>query len=363
MRGPGPSQDVEVTRAPNGRPEVEVDGRVLDTGDRRGADALLRRTGTEIRAIARLGALVNDCLAGRHAPPVEPADDLSWIPSSVRGAPDLRAVTACRSTGRRVQLDPYAAPPALLFATAPDRETATFFDLSGGNRVRGAGVTVAVLLTTMAVTFVAGTRMVCPLRAADLEPHYGDYRAYVKCLNRNGLKGSALPDNSGWTYDGNSTMSQARQNEADIGGCLQPQVEGEAGVELPRAFGIVRSVRPAGRSGLDRFGHVLKTYALGKLAESRVPYCRLGGFRTQPLVHDRAPLRRSWTASCSSPRRHLSMPSPVSPVKPVTPSGAPRGLRPTGGPYARAAGRIHHRHAWVNLRPPITPSPRLDPEE
>ncbi|MFF7069592.1 hypothetical protein [Streptomyces pseudovenezuelae] len=106
----------------------------------------------------------NDCLAGRHAPPVEPADDLSWIPSTVRGAPDLRAVTACRSTARREQLDPYAAPPARLFATAPDRETATFFDLSGGNRVRIAGVTVAVLLTTMAVTFVAGTRMVCPLR-------------------------------------------------------------------------------------------------------------------------------------------------------------------------------------------------------
>ncbi|WP_329596303.1 hypothetical protein OIE43_02495 [Streptomyces pseudovenezuelae] len=37
----------------------------------------------------------------------------------------------------------------------------------------------------------------------------------MKCLNRNGLKGSALPDNSGWAYDGNSTMSRARQNEVD----------------------------------------------------------------------------------------------------------------------------------------------------
>ncbi|MFG2800906.1 hypothetical protein [Streptomyces pseudovenezuelae] len=57
-----------------------------------------------------------------------------------------------------------------------------------------------------------------PLQPPELErtsnPHYDDYRAYVKCLKRNGLKVSALPDNSGWTYDGNSTMSRARRRLA-----------------------------------------------------------------------------------------------------------------------------------------------------
>jgi len=59
-----------------------------------------------------------------------------------------------------------------------------------------------------------------PLQPPELErstnPHYDDdYRAYVKCLNRKGLKVTALPDNSGWTYDGQTTMSQARQTEVD----------------------------------------------------------------------------------------------------------------------------------------------------
>lgn len=59
-----------------------------------------------------------------------------------------------------------------------------------------------------------------PLQPPELDeatnPHYDDdYRAYVKCLNRKGLKVTALPDNSGWTYDGNTTMSAARQSQVD----------------------------------------------------------------------------------------------------------------------------------------------------
>ncbi|MFD8612212.1 hypothetical protein [Streptomyces sp. NPDC059631] len=59
-----------------------------------------------------------------------------------------------------------------------------------------------------------------PLQPPELEretnPHFDDqYRAYVKCLNRNGLKVTALPDNSGWTYDGDSTLSQTEQDTVD----------------------------------------------------------------------------------------------------------------------------------------------------
>ncbi|GGJ28306.1 sensor histidine kinase [Streptomyces brasiliensis] len=165
LRTSGSPQDIEVVRTPSGRTEVEIGGHVQDTGDRCGLDGLLRRTPTESRALAQLGRLVNGCLTDRHAPPVQLADDLTWTPSTPRDAPDTRAVAACLSTSRREQLDAYVAPPALLFATAPDQKIDTFFDLSGANRLRIAGVTVTVLLITVTVTFVAGTRMVRPLRA------------------------------------------------------------------------------------------------------------------------------------------------------------------------------------------------------
>ncbi|MGW2355012.1 hypothetical protein [Actinacidiphila glaucinigra] len=50
----------------------------------------------------------------------------------------------------------------------------------------------------------------------DSNPHYDDdYRAYIKCLNSRGLKVVALPDNSGWTYDGQTTMSDTEQTKVD----------------------------------------------------------------------------------------------------------------------------------------------------
>ncbi|WP_431967221.1 hypothetical protein [Actinacidiphila sp. bgisy160] len=50
----------------------------------------------------------------------------------------------------------------------------------------------------------------------DSNPHYDDdYRAYITCLNDRGLKVVALPDNSGWTYDGQPTMSDTEQTKAD----------------------------------------------------------------------------------------------------------------------------------------------------
>ncbi|MCL6673752.1 sensor histidine kinase [Streptomyces panaciradicis] len=165
FRGPGQILSVEVVQKPNGRPEIELGGHPLDTGDRCEVDRLLTRTATESRALAQLGRLVNDCLAARHAPTVQLTDDLTWISATARGTPDPRAAETCLATARREQLDPYVAPPALLFATAPDRKISTFFDLSGANRMRIAGITVSVLLITLTVTYVAGTRMVRPLRA------------------------------------------------------------------------------------------------------------------------------------------------------------------------------------------------------
>ncbi|MFJ9007913.1 hypothetical protein [Streptomyces canus] len=59
-----------------------------------------------------------------------------------------------------------------------------------------------------------------PLQPPELDrdhnPDYDDdFRAYVKCLNREGLKVSALPDNSGWTYNGSSALSPSQQTKVD----------------------------------------------------------------------------------------------------------------------------------------------------
>ncbi|MDX3356529.1 hypothetical protein PV703_25160 [Streptomyces sp. ME01-24h] len=50
----------------------------------------------------------------------------------------------------------------------------------------------------------------------DSNPHYDDdYRAYITCLNSHGLKVTALPDNSGWNFDGQPAMSEAEQAKLD----------------------------------------------------------------------------------------------------------------------------------------------------
>lgn len=72
--------------------------------------------------------------------------------------------------------------------------------------------------TAKAATKACAGRL--PLQPPELDretnPRFDDeYRAYVKCLNREGLKVTALPDNSGWTYNGNTTMSQAQQAKVD----------------------------------------------------------------------------------------------------------------------------------------------------
>jgi two-component system sensor histidine kinase BaeS len=76
-----------------------------------------------------------------------------------------RQQQACVQAGRRAQLKPYVAAPALLFVTDPDTGTAQpTIDLSGGNVLRLAGGAALVLLLAVAVTVVVGTRLVRPLR-------------------------------------------------------------------------------------------------------------------------------------------------------------------------------------------------------
>lgn len=59
-----------------------------------------------------------------------------------------------------------------------------------------------------------------PLTPPELDPatnpHYmDDYRTYIRCLNDGGLKVKALPNGGGWNYDGQSSLTQAQQDELD----------------------------------------------------------------------------------------------------------------------------------------------------
>ncbi|MET0425174.1 MAG: HAMP domain-containing sensor histidine kinase [Actinoplanes sp.] len=88
-------------------------------------------------------------------------------PSAQAATPAATArVKSCLEKSRRTQLQPYVAPPALLFVTDPDTGAdRTTFTLTGGNSIRIVAVTGAVLLATILVTVLVGRRLVRPLRA------------------------------------------------------------------------------------------------------------------------------------------------------------------------------------------------------
>ncbi|WP_329134752.1 HAMP domain-containing histidine kinase [Streptomyces sp. NBC_01476] len=190
----------QVARTPAGRSVVQVGQANLYLPTDCDTTALDAPTATENRALNQLDGLVNTCLDRHGAPPVRLNLDFSWSPRSATGRTrteqsdsarptdstdsagstgstdstagsaadpdaDSTAVGACVETGRREQLAPYVAPPALLFVSSPRQDATTFLDLSAGNRARIAEVTGLVLLLTLAVTALLGTRMIRPLRA------------------------------------------------------------------------------------------------------------------------------------------------------------------------------------------------------
>jgi two-component system sensor histidine kinase BaeS len=173
-----------VVETPSGRPSVELT--VPDT-----SGALARCAGvldeevtaTEKKALNILGRMTGACLGGVEGgtvvvSPRFTAYVLSWKQSADRVAepvvPGFKVAEAgttarirsCLEKSRRTQLQPYVAPPALLFVTDPDTGTdETTFTLSEENTVRIVTVTGAVLFATIVVTVLAGRRLVRPLRA------------------------------------------------------------------------------------------------------------------------------------------------------------------------------------------------------
>jgi two-component system sensor histidine kinase BaeS len=154
---------------PSGRVVPVVDGRspgaqaVLDS-----CRSLLQRTvpdmPTERRARDQLTALANDCLERRGLDKLTVVQDFTWF-WAVPPGPEDRQAQECVDAGRREQLRPYVAPPALLFVRAPQGAPQSPFDLSRANLLRIVGVTGLVLTVTVALSALLAVRLVRPLRA------------------------------------------------------------------------------------------------------------------------------------------------------------------------------------------------------
>nr|WP_322973737.1 ATP-binding protein [Actinacidiphila yanglinensis] len=175
--------NVQVTSTPSGRPVITLAPSVLYLPTDCDTTVVGTPTATEQRALAQLDSLVDTCLDRHDAPHVKVGLDFGWTGTAARTAKDDALTASCLDTARREQLAPYVAPPALLFVSSPQRTASTFLDLSAGNRARVIEVTGLVLLLTLAVTALAGTRMVRPLRAlsgAARRVTDGDLTARVK---------------------------------------------------------------------------------------------------------------------------------------------------------------------------------------
>ncbi|WP_063795953.1 sensor histidine kinase [Streptacidiphilus griseoplanus] len=214
--------------------------------------ALDAPTPTEARALAQLDGLVDTCLARRHVPPVRLNPDLSWDwqdaarsgtsdqPATAPGAQQTAAVGSCVETARREQLAPYVAPPALLFVSSPGGAPTTFLDLSPGNRARIVEVTGLVLLLTVAVTVLVGTRMVRPLRAlaqAARRMTDGDLTARVKVRAGDEIGGVAAAFN---------TMSEQREQSEE----LRKAMVSDVAHELRSPLANIRGWLEAAEDGL-----------------------------------------------------------------------------------------------------------------
>ncbi|MFE1518990.1 sensor histidine kinase [[Kitasatospora] papulosa] len=155
-----------VRMVPGGRPRVVVSspGGIPAPGAQRCPTARLTDpTPPEAKALASLNKLVDSCLARRQTGGVRLALDGSWEARD-HEAPPVPTVTSCLTTSRSQQLAPYVAPAAQMYVNGPGRTATTFFDLSPANRLRVAGWAAAVLVVTVAMTTLAGIRLVKPLR-------------------------------------------------------------------------------------------------------------------------------------------------------------------------------------------------------
>ncbi|GIJ49263.1 two-component sensor histidine kinase [Virgisporangium aliadipatigenens] len=183
----------KVEETPSGRPVVRMLSADVDGAAYARCPAkLLTPTATERPALEALTAVVRDCLGERGAgitvtpvftldygaaapSPPEPAAPDGAVraqPSAAvddrpRPAPDeefARFARQCLEDGRREQLRPFVAPPALIFVTGPAAAAQPAVTLSPANTLRIAGTTGVILVLAFLATVLVGVRLVRPLR-------------------------------------------------------------------------------------------------------------------------------------------------------------------------------------------------------
>lgn len=231
---------VRVDTTPSGRPVLRPARSGPYPAAACPATALSHPTPTEARSLARLSGLVNACLSRRGAPPVRLNLDNSWTQSTQRAAQGDQVVADCIEDARREQLAPYVAPPALLFVSSPQRAPVAFLDLSPGNLMRIAEVTGLVMLATLTVTALAGTRMVRPLRAlagAARRMTDGDLAARVKV---------AVNDEIGDVAVAFNTMAERRERSEG----LRKAMVSDVAHELRTPLSNIRGWLEAAEDGL-----------------------------------------------------------------------------------------------------------------
>ncbi|MFJ6727438.1 sensor histidine kinase [Streptomyces sp. NPDC091281] len=130
-----------------------------------GLDALNTPTASERAALAELNTLLADCLTRRHLPRFLLGADFLPLRPLPRQAGSTVAAQNCVDSSRREQLTSSVAPAAQLYVSSDPHSPIPGFDLSPANTSRIVTVTACVLLLTIAVTVLVGTRLVRPLRA------------------------------------------------------------------------------------------------------------------------------------------------------------------------------------------------------
>ncbi|KOV85536.1 hypothetical protein ADL03_13435 [Nocardia sp. NRRL S-836] len=143
----------------------------------------------ESAAFTELGLLFDDCQRQRGRPAEQLRMNAQWQP--------VASDTECLASARRTQLQPYVAPPALLFVTdAAGRTTqARVVRFDAGRVVLVAAV---VLVLTVGVSVLVALRMTRPLRtltaAAERMQHGGDARVDIRSRSEIGQLARAFND-------------------------------------------------------------------------------------------------------------------------------------------------------------------------
>jgi two-component system sensor histidine kinase BaeS len=193
--------DGSLRQTPNGHTTVVTDSQETSTPVECLDPVFSNPTPTEWKGLDQIDALLKHCFddgqgrirasAGGIIPGLgTPAGE------SVPRLGVSQQTQTCIDNTRRTQLDPYVAPRAKLYLGNPGSQPAGF-NLSPVNKAKIIGVTVLVLVVTIAMTTVVAIRLVRPLRAltaAARQPPQEHARVAVTTKDETGYLAAAFND-------------------------------------------------------------------------------------------------------------------------------------------------------------------------